>query len=280
MRTFIFLEGSKMRSGSRRRVPRISIALFYAFLMAGFGPASASAQLLGEGRLVATPQMGIAMPMGDISDYLAKGPSFGLQMKYRLAPRFSVGLETAFDSHEGVATGYTLFVGPPTQVLRYGLTAELDLLPPNPGSLTISAGGGVGLATMLSEPMFNQDVHAGEFAGGPGTTLDDEGVSTHAPVPIEFKGTYPAFSGLLRIGYVANSRITLFAEGTGFYSRVDEDKTAVFVQQEIGPGGPFPYADVGPDGTIVFIRKGPLEAPTTFSSIGVRLGFQWVLDQN
>lgn len=241
---------------------RIPSALVVALLLAGGVVADADAQLL-EG-LEVTPTFGVVFPTGDMADYVLPGPTFGLKVLHAFSPRIAVGIETAFDSHQGnPASSHTLFTGPPYQMLRYGVAAELGLLPPSPGRLAVAIGGGAGLATMFSEPMYNPDaVPNGQTVGGPGQT-------EFTYDALRFNGTYPAFNGLLRIGYAYDARTLLFVEGTGFRTKVDEEKSRVFAL------GSWPVAKVGPDGrTLDFDEGPPLEPPTTITTVGVRLGFQ------
>ena len=242
------------RSRSRGGLSTLLIPL----LLLGSGVRPADGQLLD--RVVATPTFGVVALTGDIADYLSPGPSFGLQVMYQLSPRLAAGVDATFDSHEGTPSPHTIFNGPPTQVLRYGIGAEFALLPPRPGSFTASVGGGAGLATMFSEKMYDI-ANPGGVVAGPGQT-------EHAANPLQFKGSYPAFNGLLRLAYVADPSITLFLEGIGILTNVDETKTVVFVQ------GPYPVARVGETKPIEFDEVGPLRPPSSFNALGVRVGLR------
>ncbi|MSR07906.1 MAG: hypothetical protein EXR93_12725 [Gemmatimonadetes bacterium] len=256
-------ERDRTRATARR--PKVVLGLVLAMLLVGSGTEPVQAQFFDTDRMVVTPVFGVVFPMGDMSDYVLPGPTFGVQVMYGLLSRFSIGLEGAFDSHQGnPESSHTLFLGPPYQMLRYGLAAEIMLLPPEPGSFTIIAGGGAGLATMFSEPLYNPAAPPiGVTVGGPGQT-------EFSADPLRFEGTYAAFNGLLRLAYVYDPRITLFAEGLAFTSSVDEEKTKVFVAMSS-----IPVAKVGPDGrTLAFDEGPPLDPPSSITSIGLRLGFR------
>ncbi|MQA90745.1 MAG: hypothetical protein GEU90_10980 [Gemmatimonas sp.] len=237
--------------------------LLLAILVVGFGARPAGAQLVDGGRLSAVPSFGMTTLTGELANYLSPGPGFGLQVLYQLMPRVSAGVEVAFDSYEGARSPETIYQGPPTQVLRYGIGAEVALVPPQPGGITVSVGGGAGLATMFSEKLYNPAAPGG-LVGGPGQT-------EHSATPLQFGGTYPSFNGLVRLGYVVDPTITLFVEGMGFTSSVDEEKTVVFIQ------GPYPVARVGENEPLVFDEVGPLTAPDVVRSVGIRLGLRKAL---
>jgi hypothetical protein len=203
----------------------------------------AEAQLVGQDRLAASTTFGITVPRGDMGYFYRPGPTFGLQLMYELSPRLAVGLDTGFDSFDGKRTPNTIFTGPPSQFLRYGVGAEFALLPSRPGAFTVVTGAGVGMATVLSESMYNP-MSPGGVVGGPGTTV-------HSSDPLRFEGSYVTGSALLRVGYVADATTTLFLEGHGYTTSLDADKTIVFIQ-----GDP------------------SLVAPTSMMSLGFRLGLR------
>jgi hypothetical protein len=191
-----------------------------------------------------------------MGDYLRGGPSFGLELMYEVTPRLSVGVETSFVGHDGEQSPKVngigergtsrIFIGPPTQVLRGGLDAEFALLAPQNRGLQIVAGAGVGLARMISEFLYNplDPLESGELLD-----LSGPNVTTHSNTALQFGGTNAAVSGLLRVAYVLSPEVSIFVEGSGYTTQIDEEKSIVFV-----------------------IGNDSLEPPSTWSSVGVRFG--------
>jgi hypothetical protein len=244
------------------RKPRALVGMLFVLLLAVGVSDPAQGQLID--RLVVTPTFGVVFPTSDMADYVLPGPTFGMRAMYEFSPRIALGLESAFDSHQGnPESSHTLFTGPPYQMLRYGVAAEVALLPPSPGRLAIVVGGGAGLATMFSEPMYNPEkIPNGQPVGGPGQT-------EFTYDALRFEGTYPGFNGLLRIAYAYDASTTLFIEGLGFRTNVDQEKTKVFAQ------GSWPVAKVGADGRTLAFDEGPaLVPPSSITTVGARVGFQ------
>lgn len=215
-------------------------------------------------RLALTSSVGAALPLGEVSNYVLPGPSFGFQLLYELSPRLAAGLEANFDSHQGdPKTSYTIFTGPPFQALRYGVAVEASVLPPDPGRFTVMAGGGAGLVSYFSDRLYNPEEPP------IGTSVGGDGQTEFSSNPLQFSGSYFAVNGLLRLAYVYNSSTTLYVESQYYRASVDEEKTKVFVQ------GPYPVAKIDETGKkITFDIHGPLKTPTSVSSVGIRLGFR------
>lgn len=241
-----------------RRSSRTPLAAISLLLMLSMSAGAPAAKAQVGSRLSWGPVVGWESPLNDMGDYLLAGPSFGFQLMYDVARRFSVGLETTYVGHDGQhaptvngigerGTSRT-FVGPPTQVLRFGVTGEVALLAPENTGFKIVAGAGAGLAKMLSEKLYNplDPLDSGEILD-----LSQENTTTHSANALQFKGTNPQFSGLLRIGYVTSPDVTLYVEGSGYTTSIDEERSIVFV-----------------------LGNDSLKPPGTWSSIGVRLGLR------
>ena len=261
-----FARGSSLDRPRARAVLFSTLLPVTLLLLSGTG--KVQAQLLD--RLAVTTSVGAAFPLGEVADYVLPGPSVGLQAMYELSPRFALGVESNFESHQGdPRTSYTIFTGPPFQTLRWGATAEAALLPPEAGSFTVIAGGGAGYATYFSERLYNpNEPPDGRLADEAGM-VGGEGQTEFSSNPLQFSGSFFAVNGRLKLAYVYNSAMTLFVEGQYYRASVDEEKTVVFVQ------GPFPVARVDDTGKkLTFDVEGPLTTPTSMSSIGLRVGFR------
>lgn len=234
-------------------------------LLAGTILLATSLTLIGTGeaeaqfadRLSWGPIFGWESPISDMGDYLRAGPTFGLQLTYELAPRVSLGLETTFVGHDGQPSPTVdgvgqrnesrIFIGPPTQVVRAGVNVEFALVQPANTGLEVTVGGGVGLARMISEKLYDprDPAESGEVLDLAG------GATTHSPNPVQFDGTDAAFSGLVRFGYALSPVLSLYVEGSGYTTKIDEEKSVVFV-----------FGDER------------LSAPDSWSSVGFRLGLR------
>jgi hypothetical protein len=237
------------------------IAFLSAALLTGAAAPNAEAQLLGSGRLAWGATVGWESLTGDMGDYLRSAPSFGLHLLYDVVPRVSIGVETNFVGHDGrysqtvggvgIVGQSRTYIGPPTQLVRAGVTGEVAILmPAGDTGFSLVAGAGAGMGRMISEKLYDPENPGGVIVPNTGST-------SHAPKPLQFGGTNPVFSGLLRAGYQVNPAVTLYVEGAGYTTSIDDK-----------------MADGRPKSIVFVIGDSTLEPPTSWSSMGLRFGIR------
>ena len=185
------------------------------FLGAGLAP-PAQAQI---GDLGVRLHGGVVIPISSAADYFEPGPSIGLDVGYPLNDRLSLKLDLDFDYINTVPTYPT----PPTQLWRYGVGLEGDLLGGQESDvITTQALVGVGLTTFRSKAFWLQSRQPYTFEGE------------------RINQTSLAGTGGLRVGLRTSQDLTWWLTGKLPWSPVvDANEAALreLAREELGPLG-------------------------------------------
>lgn len=160
---------------------------------------------VAQSRWSVAASAGIARPADNIAALVNSNVTYGLDVGYRLLPRVEIRADgqVAPYSHTHFDNG---FKGPDITFRHYNVGVDVELTDPRSRALSLSVGGGPGIAVLDSDEFFDR-------------------IRSRSR---EFDRTYPTFHGRVEAGWSLGRHLGLFAETRLYVGLADQSESAVF----------------------------------------------------
>lgn len=200
----------------KNRTRTFGAALVLAFAVA-LTPVDVQAQdMMNEGpALTVDARGGIAVPVGDLGDLTDVGPTVGLGIAYRVAPRVSIRVDGDLDFYSGAdfsAVSAEQTAAPDMTLWHYSAGVEYDFTRPGTQGWQLTANVGLGATIFDTDPFVEEPVENPETG----------------QIEADFNETYFTANGGLKLGYSVHERVSVYGGAQWYMSFTDETDTAVF----------------------------------------------------